>query len=238
MLQATRNDGLLQECGTTPSGGLVFDNSGFVETIASDPSPLGSMMSSLHPSALTIYVMKPPESWRRWEPVVSPDAASLMLDAFPEEIPNDLRLTKTRRELSARSGEILRNADMSVSTRGINDESVPVSATSALAGLVYQAYYLIERNTTASLKSEEAKLSTLRREKFSSVARILDNHEDILGVTLLSTYTEPSMTMIRRFYYLAAIVGVTEAHTMLNSLYENHCEAQRESVLSAARSAI
>lgn len=238
MFQATRNDGPLREGGATPGGSRIFDNSDFVRTIASDSSPLGAMMASAHPSTLTVYVKSPPASWRAWSDEVDVDQAASMLNDFPEEIPAESRLTRTRWDLSARSGEILRNADMSVSTRGIHDEGVPTSASSALAGLVYQAYYLIERNTTASLKTEKAKLSALRRDKFSSVLNTLSAHSDILPVTLLSTYTEPSITMIRRFYYLATIVGVPEAHEMLNSLYYTHCKGQLESVLSAAGSAI
>lgn len=237
-LYATRSDGLLVERGVTPAGARVFDNSRFVDAITSDASPWGAMMTTMHPTPLTISVREPSSSWETWSDEVDPQVASGMVDSLPEEIPAAERLRIGRKDLSVRSTEILTKADMSVSPRGIADARTPSTPEKAVAGLVYQAYYLVERNTTASLKSAGSRLSSLRRGKFASVVDILDQGGDILGVTLLSTYTEPSLTMIRRFFYVATLIGVEHTHEMLNTIYRQRCAAQCEAVSDAAVSAL
>lgn len=238
-LYASRSDGILQERESTSPGLRTFDNARFVETISGDSSPWGAMMSTLHPTPLTISVKAPSTTWETWsEEIVDLEIAAGLVDALPEEIPAAERLRIGRKGLSTRSTEILTLADMSVTPRGVADAGTPVTAEKALAGLVYQAYYLVERNTTASLKSAGSRLSSLRRGKFSSVVDILTGEENILGVTLLSTYTEPSLTMIRRFFYVATIVGVERAHEMLDDLYRRRCAEQREAVLAIAGSVL
>ena len=216
----TKKDGVVQKKNNDEK--LVFDNDNFVTTIFSDDSPMSKIMRSFYPTETTITLMndKEPESWTRWEKKnIVPKNIEKILSDFPQEIPLEERLTVSRGEQSKRTRSVLSSAYMSVTPRGIKNKEVPPTPEDSFASLVSIVYHLIEKNTVASLKTKDNTVSPDKKEKIEYVYNIVHNRGNVIDVALLSSYVEPSPTLINRTYELSSLYGVYTVHAIVNDVY-------------------
>lgn len=225
----TRVDGVVSE--VEPG---VYTNDRFVTAIRSDDTPMGKLMHSRFPSPTTIKTMngEPSQHWIKWEdkPLDMDVVNSMMVD-FEEIKPED-RLHLTRGVISSRTREVMSAADMTVTARGIRDDSMMTSPEQVLVTVVHGVYHMVEKHTLASMKNSTSVLSTSKKTRFRVTHDILTEHGNVLDVALLSSYIEPSPTLMSRAYHLGALYGMGMIHAVINNTYHRHYHAQVSSVAS------
>lgn len=224
----TKGEGLLKKVEEN-----TYSNEDFVSAVYEDSTPIGHYMQSQFPSPVTVKTPPGviPTSWSCWESSkVVVDDVIKNID-LPGEINYDDRLWVTKSKQSDRIRHIMNNANFVVSPRGIKDQGIPHSVNETIASVIYVLYYLLEKNTTAFIKSKDKlNISANKKNAICNAHKIFQGHEDVTSVILGSMYVEPSPTVIKRIYALKSVIGSYAVDAMLNDIYLKVCHEQVEEI--------
>lgn len=226
----TPADGVLEEINSAEH---KYGNSSFIEEIEFDTSSMSKLMSSKYPSETTITLKaEPPSYWKKWVkvPINTSDIEDIINVEEIDEIPPEKRLYVTRNEVSQRTRLIMKKSYMKVSTKGIESQGIPDTTAETFATLVNMCYFMIEKNTIANMKDINSKLSNDRIRRYSTIMDTISKRGNVLSISLMSAYTEPSSTMMDRTYFLAALYGTSTVNAMVNDLYYRNYYQQVESI--------
>lgn len=223
----TKSDGVVNNIGENR-----YSNSCFVEAVRSDDSPMGKLMQSRFPTETVITMLgdTTPDHWVRWDnrPLNVPLIDKMMVEFT--EVPATDRLHLSRGDISTRTREVMSAARMTVTPRGIKNNSGPLTPEELASSIVHGVYHMVEKHTLASMKSQNSPLSADKRVRFHSAREILTERRNVLDIALLNSYIEPSPTMMSRAYHLGAVYGMGMVHAVINDVYHRHYRDQVESV--------
>lgn len=224
----TKSDGVVNQIDERR-----YSNSRFVDAVRSDDTPMGKLMQSRFPTETVITLLGEgvPGHWVKWEnrTLDIPKVDSLIV-SFPE-VPTEDRLHMTRGEISQRTRQVMDEAKMSVTPRGIKNNSGPLGPEELTASIVHGVYHMFEKHTLASMKSRKAPLSADKRIRLQTAKDILSQRRNVLEIALLNSYIEPSPTMMSRAYHLGAVYGMGMVNAVINDVYHRHYHDQVTSIM-------
>lgn len=226
----TSGDGVLE-----PVSENEFTNESFVRELESDDSAMSKLMCSSYPSITTVRIGgNIPKHWSKWEktPLKTNRIEGIVKELSIKEIRSEDRLYVSRNDASRRTREIMKHSRMQVTPRGIESLGVPPTIDDTFASLVNLCYFVIEKNTIANMKSKSSKVSQDRIRRIAIIVDALGIRSNVLETALISAYTEPSVTMMSRAYFLSALYGISTVNAMVNDLYYKTYHTQVDSIMA------
>ena len=213
--------------------GKVFSNEFFVLLLKEDDQVTSKLVQSMFPRPVQITLGKDiPDHWVCWDVADFDTLRNLALDVPVEEIPSSKRLFLPRRDIFSRKRKLMDSSGMIVTRRGVVSAGAPKTVEECCQHVVMCVYHLLENNSISSLKGDSIdNLSKDRQERLSSAVDIVKGEVPVRRAFLFSAYTEPTITAIKRFYYLSAIYGIEEMTKLIFDLYEKNCKKQKESII-------
>lgn len=226
----TPADGVVSDCGNG-----TFSNHDFIREIKEySDNPMGILMLSQYMVETTISFGDGgtiPPTWQKLEKEkLSTKKIESLIDTIFTEPDVVQRVTLSRGEISDRINDIAPHAGFKVTKRGIKPNNDIGSVYDLLREVIYSVYFFIEKNTTASMKIKDKKMSKDKRDRLQEIYDILSVRGEVTDVFLINPYVEPAPSIMRKLFCLGTLYGMDYINTIVSHIYYKKFSAQAEVV--------